>query len=496
VKDLNWEYEGEGVAADAPTWKWATEAANYSPNGAAVSWGASGKNDVALKVTFPGDTQKIACAVGQLSKSATTTATRKLKTAYRDSDYTGEFTKAKKGIQAKDAGCLVWDYVGEGGGGGGGGDYDLISDNMTVWWPSDDMATDYPHTFVNFIAGGGFEVKAQNSPTDGSHACMNIWHKKHAAGRRLRLHLLLHAARRQHLGAGRARGHLRPVPRPAEGQRRLPRRPELLDQGAVPARGAVHLPAPGSDLMVRDRTSGYRHSFANHAQTPPNTMQFRIRPSDGGNDGVDNSNALAFDPTVPNPVPNDGSSFVFVKDVKYKLVYTRTGTTCTCVKTKVSDGTTQTWTFVNATLGPTGAGAGGWCGFHAFGGRWFKVEPVPGVPFCSAAPERGPAHHHHPGVRRVGAGHRPAHRRRHAAAGRAAGARRLRAAARARGAGARRPARRLAAARRHHAGRVHRPDGVRPAGIYRAGADGWVPIGRAAGYSAACRGPRCAGATS
>jgi hypothetical protein len=33
VKDLNWEYEGEGVAADAPTWKWATEAANYSPNG-------------------------------------------------------------------------------------------------------------------------------------------------------------------------------------------------------------------------------------------------------------------------------------------------------------------------------------------------------------------------------------------------------------------------------------------------------------------------------
>jgi hypothetical protein len=77
---------------------------------------------------------------------------------------------------------------------------------------------------------------------------------------------------------------------------------------------------------------------------------------------------------------------VFVKDVKYKLEYTRTGTTCTCVKTKVSDGTTQTWTFVNATLGPTGAGAGGWCGFHAFGGRWFKVEPVPGVPFCSAAP--------------------------------------------------------------------------------------------------------------
>jgi hypothetical protein len=57
-------------------------------------------------------------------------------------------------------------------------DYDLISDNMTVWWPSDDMATDYPHTFVNFIAGGGFEVKAQNNPTDGPHACMNIWHKK------------------------------------------------------------------------------------------------------------------------------------------------------------------------------------------------------------------------------------------------------------------------------------------------------------------------------
>jgi hypothetical protein len=50
----------------------------------------------------------------------------------------------------------------------------------------------------------------------------------------------------------------------------------------------------------------------------------------------------------------------------------------------VSDGTTQTWAFTDARLGPSGDAVGGWCGFGVYVGRWLRIEPVPSVPFCQA----------------------------------------------------------------------------------------------------------------
>jgi hypothetical protein len=83
-------------------------------------------------------------------------------------------------------------------------------------------------------------------------------------------------------------------------------------------------------------------------------------------------------------VPTNGLSFLMVQNQKYLINYRRVGNTVTAVKTKVSDGTTQTWAFTDARLGPSGDAVGGWCGFGVYVGRWLRIEPVPSVPFCQA----------------------------------------------------------------------------------------------------------------
>jgi hypothetical protein len=153
--DVVWEAE------QTATWVWQgnSSAGSYNPNGGTIAWdAATGKNTQTLTFTESGSTAKTAVAAGQLRKSATTSVTPQLTPAYAANG----FTKAEKGIASSEG--LVWDHVGDGG--GGGDPYALDASLMTVWWPSDNMAVDYPHTFLTWLPGGGFECKAQNNPTD------------------------------------------------------------------------------------------------------------------------------------------------------------------------------------------------------------------------------------------------------------------------------------------------------------------------------------------
>jgi hypothetical protein len=373
--DLVWEAE------QGASWEWQgdSSAGSYNPNGGAIAWDATtGRNTETLMFTESGQPAKTAVAAGQLRKSASTTAVRQLTTAYADADYHGEFTKANKGIGCQDG--LVWDHVGDGG--GGGDPYALDQGLMTVWWPSDNMPVDYPHTYFRWLPGpgNGFECKAQNNPTDTPHACMNVWHKTAPPDGDCEFNFyatILDANLTADAGADGIFGLFRV------------RQKGLAAYGANPnlwakASWRVHpvYTGPGSDFIVRDRTTGYRHSFANHANTTDPSMQFRCLICDGNDNGVDD--AVRPTPTTPNPVPTTGTSFLMLQNQKYLLNYRRVGQVATCVKTKVSDGTTQTWAFDDARLGPSGAAVGGWCGFGVYIGRTLRIEPVPGVPFCRA----------------------------------------------------------------------------------------------------------------
>jgi hypothetical protein len=363
-------------AEQSAAWEWPSNssAGSYNPNGGTIAWAAAtGKNTQTLTFTESGQPAKTAVAAGQLRKSATTTVTPQLTLAYAANG----FTKAEKGIASSEG--LVWDHVGDGG---GGDPYALDRSLMTVWWPSDNMPADYPHTFLTWLPGfgNGFECKAQNGPSDGSHACMNVWHKAAPPDGDCEFNFyatMLDANLTADAGPDGIFGLFRV------------RQKGLATYGADPnlwakASWRVHptYATPGSDFIVRDRTSGYRHSLANHANTTASSMQFRCRIADGGDDGVDNSPDLVA--TTPNPVPTSGTSFLMVQGEKYLINYRRVGNTVTAVKTKVSDGTTQTWAFTDARLGPSGDAVGGWCGFGVYLGRWLKIEPVPSVPFCVA----------------------------------------------------------------------------------------------------------------
>jgi hypothetical protein len=182
---------------------------------------------------------------------------------------------------------------------------------------------------------------------------MNVWHKKAPPDGDCEFNFyatILDANVNGGRGAGR---HLRPVPARQKG---------LATYGADPnlwakASWRTHPPypsSPGQRQHHPDRTTGYRHSFANHAQTTANSMQFRCRIG-RRHDGADNS-TLDLTPTTPNPVPTTGTSFLMVQNEKYLINYRRVGNTVTIVKTKVSDGTTQTWAFTTPGSGPSGRG--------------------------------------------------------------------------------------------------------------------------------------------
>jgi hypothetical protein len=254
-----------------------SSAGSYNPNGGAIAWAAAtGRNTQTLTFTESGATAKTAVAAGQLRKSATTSVTPQLTLAYAGNG----FTKAEKGIASSEG--LVWDHVGDGG--GGGDPYALDQSLMTVWWPSDNMPTDYPHTFLTWLPTGGFECKAQNGPLDGNHACMNVWHKKAPPDGDCEFNFYVTV-----LDA------LTTADATPEGIFGLfrPRQKGLATYGADPnlwakASWRTHpiYDTPGSDRIIRDRTRGYRHSFANHADSTANSMQFRCRMMDGGDDGI------------------------------------------------------------------------------------------------------------------------------------------------------------------------------------------------------------------
>jgi hypothetical protein len=366
VLDCRWEGESGGA------WVWEGTDAGVvaSPNGTTIVWGIDGKNTETFRLTFPGDTAKVGCAPGQLTRAAGTVETAEMTLAYAGNG----FTKAEKGIASQEG--LVWDYVGDGGGGGDGpdGTYGLTQNNMTVHLPSDDMPTDYPHVALTWLAGGGFDLKANNAQSDPpyGHACIYLWHKLAPPLGDVEFNFYATMVDNNpslttdgvfSLFSPRARG--------------------IAAYGADPNgwapdswRTMTAYPTPGSDNIYRSRMLGYRHSFMNSANTVPNSMQFRIRTYNGVDDG-----GTQLTPTVPNPIPNSGDSFLFAQGTRYLINVVRAGTVETGTKTDPAGGT-QVWTFDDPALGDTGKGVGGWCGFQVALGRHAKIEPVPGVPFC------------------------------------------------------------------------------------------------------------------
>jgi hypothetical protein len=327
VLDCRWEGESGG----AWVWEGTDGGVTASPNGTAIVWGIDGKNTETFNLTFPGDTAKVGCAPGQLTRAAGTVETAEMSLAYAGNG----FTKAEKGLVSREG--LVWDYVGDGGGGGGGpdGTYGLTRNNMTVHMPSDDMPTDYPEVSLTWLAGGGFDLKANNSQDKTPHACIYVWHKLAPP-----------------LGDVEFNFYATMVdnnPSPTtDGVFALfsPRARGLAAYGAdpngwAPASWRTHpnYDTPGSDSIYRARTTGYRHSFMNTADTVQNSMQFRLRTYNGVDDG-----GTQLVPTVPNPIPASGDSFLFAQGTRYLINVVRAGTVETGTKTDPAGGK-QVWTF-------------------------------------------------------------------------------------------------------------------------------------------------------
>jgi hypothetical protein len=261
-----------------------------------------------------------------------------------------------------------------GGGGGPDGTYGLTRNNMTVHMPSDDMPTDYPEVSLAWLAGGGFDLKANNSQDKTPHACIYVWHKLAPPLGDVEFNFLATMVDNN------------PSPT-TDGVFALfsPRARGIAAYGAdpngwAPASWRTHptYDTPGSDSIYRARTTGYRRSFMNTADTVQNSMQFRLRTYNGVDDG-----GTLLVPTVPNPIPASGDSFLFVQGTRYLINVVRAGTVETGTKTDPAGGK-QVWTFDDAALGDAGKGVGGWCGFQAALGRHMRIEPVPGVPFCQS----------------------------------------------------------------------------------------------------------------
>ena len=358
ILDVQWEGEDGGA------WEWEGTDAGVTarPNGTTIAWNAlTNKNTETFYLTFPGDTEKVGCAAGQLARLPNTAKVAELTLAYAANG----FTKGEKGIASREG--LTWDYVGDGGGEvGPDGTYGLTRNNMTVHLPSDSMATDYPNISLTWLVGGGFDLKANNAQDDTPHACVYIWHKKAPPTGDVEFNFYATMVDNN--------------PSPStEGVFGLfsPRARGIAAHGADPngwaptswrvsgknPDGTLKYPTPGSDNIYRSRMNGYRHSFINTGATVANSMQFRIRTYNGVDDG-----GTQLEPTAPNPVPDTGDSFKFVQGRKYLINVKRIGTVETGTKTSTTDAAdVQVWTFDDPALGdaPAGKGVGGWCGFQA-----------------------------------------------------------------------------------------------------------------------------------